>query len=362
MTNELIQKINNWNEYSEIIYGYSKSAAENFLKRLQVGIYNTILKNVYWFAHTPNADTLIQLEVVRKRLNALSNINEENYIVYSAIHDIKAHLQYIYYWHKAYNSNYTTNLNFYEQSPATKLEQQEFDTLYNQVINTNYTWQQAREIIKKLEDINIYENANFPHNIEEIKNIFFSQINCYYKNYPQKVKYSTNILNLNKTTNNLLNQLTANNIYDFIKRKRNCPYEEYVRQLLINTKITNIEQIKILLNSLLTPKKIIDLEETNIPQPYLTTIKKHYNFMFHNTSDLEYLTESIDILNTLITIFSNSKNKLYEITLINNIILISYGIIPIPLTEEILQLEDKDKNITIIEGTISQINIFNQEK
>ena len=69
MINELIQKINSWNEYSEKIYGYSKYDAENFLKRLQVGIYNAILKNIYWFSTIPSLDTLIQIEVNKKKIH-----------------------------------------------------------------------------------------------------------------------------------------------------------------------------------------------------------------------------------------------------------------------------------------------------
>ena len=38
MTNELIQKINSWSQFSEKIYGYSKESAKTFLKRLKVGI------------------------------------------------------------------------------------------------------------------------------------------------------------------------------------------------------------------------------------------------------------------------------------------------------------------------------------
>lgn len=358
MINDLIQRINTWNEYSEKIYGYSKQDAENFLKRLQVGVYNSILKNSYWFANIPDTSTLIKIEIAKKNINSFTNITEENYLVYSTIHNIKEHLEYIYYWNKAYKTSYHTKLNNYEQTPATFKEQEAYDNLYNYVLTKNYTWQEARDIVKNIQKLNIEENQDFPHNVKEIEKIFTPTLNQHFKKYPDKVKYSTNILNLNKVTNELLNKLTITTLPDFIKNKRTCPYEEYIRQLLINTKVIDIDKVKYLLNSLLTPKKVVDLSELDIPQPYLTTIRKHYSFIFKYAAELEYLEESVEILNTLVTIYKDDDEKLYKLTLINNAILISYGIIPIPLTNELLE---EDNLQTIITKTINQTKYFNTQ-
>ena len=81
MINELIQILNSWNEYSEQIYGFTKKDAKIFLQRLQVGVYNSILKSSYWFAQLPNASTLIKIEKEFIKLflsqKEIEEINEE---------------------------------------------------------------------------------------------------------------------------------------------------------------------------------------------------------------------------------------------------------------------------------------------
>ena len=76
-------------------------------------------------------------------------------------------------------------------------------------------------------------------------------------------------------------------------------FEEYIRRLILNIDTKDITKIKHLLNSLLTPKKIIDLTDKDIPQPYLTTLRKHYSFIFQYTTEIEYLEESVEILQNI---------------------------------------------------------------
>lgn len=359
MINELIQKINSWTEFSEQIYGYSKQSAETFLKRLQVGVYNSILKNSYWFVNIPTLDTLIKIEANKKEINSLTNISEENYIVYSTIQEIKEHIDYIYYWNKAYKQNYHTRINNFEQSPQTFEESHRFMKLYNTVLISNYTWREAKHIVRNIESLNIKENKDFPHNIKELEKIFNSSPLLLFKNYEkEKVKYSTNIIRITKTTNNLLNQITEENLQDFIKNKRKDKYEEYVRVILHNLKTTDITKIKSFLNTLLTPKKVLDLSNELIPQPYLTTLRKHYSFIYNYTTEIEFLEETTEILDNLFNLYKDDDDYLYKITIIYSKLLISYGIIPIPLTTNILQ--NKNKTKLIIDKTINLAEYLNK--
>lgn len=355
---ELLSIINNWNEYSKEIYGYSKKDAENFLKRIQTGIYSSVLKNTYWFMQTPLVDTLIKIEVEKKNLKSLTNITEENFIVYSCIQEIKEHLDFIYYWDKAYKINYQTKENNYNQPPATLKEQEQFELLYKDILNKNYTWYEAKNIVKELKDLNIKENKNFPHNIKEIRKIFTSKYEPQYTKYIDQIKYSTNILELNKVVTTLLNNLNKNNLDEFIETKKKNIYEEYIRQQFINLKITKLKDAKALLKTLITEKKCIDLSELDIPQPELTPIRKQYNFIYKYTTELEFLEESVEILEKLKEIYQ--ENELYKIILIYNSILISNGIIPIILTKKILKTKDKELKLKILEETIEQTKKFNK--
>ena len=326
MTNELIQKINSWSPFSEKIYGYSKESAKTFLKRLQVGIYNSILKNSYWFSNLPTLDTLIQIETEKHNIHSLTNISEENYIVYSTIHEIKQHIDLLYHWYKAYKIPYYTKENHFEQTNISYEESNKFMNLYDKVLNTNYNWHEARHIVENIKKLNIKENKDFPHNIKEIEN--------------------------------LLNSLTQDNLESFISKKRKNKYEEYIRVIFHNTKIQNISEVQELLKSLLTEKKIIELNEELITQPYLTNLRKHYCFIFNHTPEIEFLEESSDILNNLYNIYKDNEDYLYKITLIYNKILISYGIIPIPITTKLLETTNNKKQV--IDKTINLAEYLNK--
>lgn len=359
MINELIQLINSWNEYSEQIYGFSKQDAKTFLKRLQVGIYNSILKSSYWFASPPDASTLIKIEKEKNKLLSYSNITEENYLVYSIIQEIKEYIDYLTNWQKVYKKPYIT-INGDQQSPLTFKELAAFSDLYTEVLHKNYTWQEARFIYEEVEKLNIKENKDFPHIIDELEAIFNTHLNPEYKKYKQEIKYSSNILKLNKVTNELLNYLNEENLHEFLEQEKLCPYEEYIRKMIIHTKPRNMKEVTNLLNSLLTPKKLLELSSKKIPQPYLTTIRKHYNFIFTYSNDLEFLEESTKILKTIIDINKDKENALYEITLIYNMILISFGIVPIPLSKIIIELKEREFKKIIISETIKLAHSLNK--
>ena len=359
MINELIQQLNSWNEYSNKIYGYSKHDAETFLKRLQVGIYNSVLKNSYWFSTPPTLDTLIQIESYKKSINSLTNISEENYIVYSAIHEIKEHIDYLYYWYKSYKTPYYTKENRFEQTPISYEENNNFMKLYDKVLKSNYSWHESKHLVTNLKNLNIKENKDFPHNIKEIEKIFNTSPALLFKRYEkEKVKYSSNILKLNKTISNLQNSLTQDNLDSFIDKKRKDKYEEYIRVILNNSKVTNINETNELLNSLLTEKKLIDITDSSVPQPYLTNLRKHYSFIYTHTNEIEFLEESTEILNNLYNIYKADSNFIYKLTQIYNKLLISYGIIPIPLTTKLLEKENNTK--LVIDKTINLAEYLNK--
>lgn len=359
MINELIQILNSWNEYSEQIYGFTKKDAKIFLQRLQVGVYNSILKSSYWFATLPTTSTLVKIEKEKNKLQSYTNITEENYLVYSIIQEIKEYIDYLSNWQKVYKKPYIT-INGDKQEPLTFKELANFSELYSNVLHKNYTWQEARYINEEIENLNIKENKNFPHIIDELEKIFNTHLNPEYKKYKQEIKYSSNILELNKTVNYLLNYLTEKNFHKYLETSKTNLYEEYIREMILQVRPQNMKEVKELLTTLITPKKLLELSSKKIPQPYLTQIRKHYNYIFTYSNDLEFLEESTEILEELIKIYKDKENKLYEITLSYNMILISFGIIPIPLTEKIINLNKPELRKLIISKTIKQAHQLNK--
>ena len=83
---ETTKRINDWSEYDDMLYDYNKTDAINFLKRLSVGIYDNVIKNTYWFGYKITANKLISWDKARKKNKSLSNITEENYLVFAEMH------------------------------------------------------------------------------------------------------------------------------------------------------------------------------------------------------------------------------------------------------------------------------------
>ena len=106
---ETTKRINDWSEYDDMLYDYNKTDAINFLKRLSVGIYDNVIKNTYWFGYKITANKLISWDKARKKNKSLSNITEENYLVFAEMHALMTHVNRINKYPKTYNRYYQTS-------------------------------------------------------------------------------------------------------------------------------------------------------------------------------------------------------------------------------------------------------------
>lgn len=234
MVNELKQRINNWNEYSDDMYGYTIEDAKDFLKRFRIGVYDCGLNGVLWFGPRVSTDILVSWDADRrKNKRTFSNISEENLIVYSVTLEIKNHLKTIELHKKAYNEDYPTTINHNTQSPATKEELNKYDKLFKKVLTTNYNWREAREIRKNFKKYNIYENENFPHEPDKLLKIFTPEIKIHFPNfYPGKCYFNT--IEVETLTTKLLDNFTKENIIKFMSDTSKTHIEEYVKRQILS--------------------------------------------------------------------------------------------------------------------------------
>ena len=66
------------------------------------------------------------------------------------------------------------------KTPLTESEEK-IKALIKEVLTTNYNWREVREITKMVNSkLRAKENKNFPHNIEEIKEVFHPQVTTYF--------------------------------------------------------------------------------------------------------------------------------------------------------------------------------------
>lgn len=234
MINELKQNLNNWNDYSEKLYGYSKNDAQDFLKRFRIGIYDCGLNGVLWFGPKVNVDLLVSWDADRrKNKRTFSNISEENLIVYSVLFEIKNHLSKLELYPKAYGEYYKSPINQTIQTPASPDELTKYKALFKKVLTTNYTWREAREIRKQFKQFNIYENKDFPHNSTQLFNCFTPEIIKHFSNFfPGKCIFDTTPIE--KNVNKLLQNFNEKEIIKYINEENKSHIDAYIKRQMLS--------------------------------------------------------------------------------------------------------------------------------
>ncbi len=235
MIEEVKQKIDNWNEYSDDMYGYTLNDAKDFLKRFRIGVYDCGLNGILWFGPKVNSDLLVCWDADRRsNKNTFSNISEENLIVYSITLEIKNHLNQLKMEPIAYGRNYHSPKNGNEQTPPTNEEMLKYEKLFKTVLTTNYTWREAREIRKSYKMYNIYENENFPHEPDLITSFFKPEIKKHFPSfYPGKC--ITQTIQVEKLAKSLLEKnFSKEKIMNFLSEKSKNNIDEYVKRQILS--------------------------------------------------------------------------------------------------------------------------------
>ena len=124
---------------------------------------------------------------------------------------------------------------------------------------------------------------------------------------------------------------------------------------LLSAQSRNLNKINKFFKSLITQNNTKNLNQLlkDLPKKEQTAIQKHYNFIYQNTTELEYIEETVNILNHLIKLIPKSKEKHFTLILIFNTILSSKKIVPPILSKEILKLENEELLKTILIETIN---------
>lgn len=231
---KLNDRIDKWIKFDETLHGYKKKDAINFLKRFCVGVYDNVLKNIYWFGYNIDTDTLVRWDIDRKKYNTLNNITEENYIVYTELSAIKNHIERINEYPKTYKSFYKTRYSYKNQTPTTKEEQKELEKLYKDVLSKNYNWRQAREVVTAVNKLNMYEDDKFPHNIDKIKACFSSKVKVHFPDFFEHGSCYFDTIDVEKKALELAKELTEENLPDLFSTPSKTHIEEYLRRMILS--------------------------------------------------------------------------------------------------------------------------------
>lgn len=287
MIDELKQKIDSWNNYSEITYGYSIDDAKEFLKRFRIGIYDSGIKGIFWFGPRVDVDLLVCWDADRRRGgNTFSNITEENLIAYTALRTIKDHITKIELFPIAYKEYNKTSLGE-NQTPMTPEEKEQFEQLYNNILTTNYNWRQAREIQKNFKTLNIYENKNFPHNISEIHECFTPTIKTIFPEFFDRGRCYFETIEFERKATQLADELSNEKLLTIFKTPSQSYIEEYLRHTILSQ-----FNLKKLLQKAPQEEKYMLTDELSKS----TTLSETANeilFRHANIDDLVYLSKGI---------------------------------------------------------------------
>lgn len=280
----LLQDIHNphmsWEEIK-----VSKEDAKELLKELIEGKYHSLFENGYWFEPEITYNILVNWKNKREELkNSTERVQEitlENYIAFVNLYIVLNRINGL----KKENN----------KTPLTESEEK-IKALIKEVLTTNYNWREVREITKMVNSkLRAKENKNFPHNIEEIKEVFHPQVTTYFDKLNSTKNLQMDTRELRQKAKKIKTAITPNNIYQLFLTPAVTPIDKYLRKMILSQfDFQKLEQ-----TTGLTEKKLISALKSDLTLPS-DIIKK----LFSNRKQTEILT---DLTEGIISSLTKSK-------------------------------------------------------
>ena len=226
--NDLVEQIKKelktWNEAKSKYYKCTKKDMKNFLASIKAGHYDKMLNNTYYYS----LNSLISWHKLRlerqSRWQPMSPITTENYEVFKEIKRVLGHINDLI------NSN---TVGTYHQTLPTKEELQEIIAIYQNVIITDYSYNETEQVKKRIKKMNIYDNKKFPHNTEELSAIFFPQIVKLSSRYEGKC-VAKNIQTIKDPVQEIKNSILEGNIREIFINDCRSKEECYIRRMILS--------------------------------------------------------------------------------------------------------------------------------
>ncbi len=281
---ELLQDIHNphmsWEEIK-----VSKEEAKELVKELIEGKYHSLFEKGYWFEPEITYNILVNWKNKREELkNSTERVQEitlENYIAFVNLYIVLNRINGL----KKENN----------KTPLTESEEK-IKALIKEVLTTNYNWREVREITKMVNSkLRAKENKNFPHNIEEIKEVFHPQVTTYFDKLNSTKNLQMDTRELRQKAKKIKTAITPNNIYQLFLTPAVTPIDKYLRKMILSQfDFQKLEQ-----TTGLTEKKLISALKSDLTLPP-DIIKK----LFSNRKQTEILT---DLTEGIISSLTKSK-------------------------------------------------------
>lgn len=206
-----------------------------FLNRLKNGVYDDILSEKdFWFWESIDFDTLLSWDEIRQNKSNLNEINLPNYIVFSVYSTIMSHVERVNHWKELFGRNYETRYTYREQTPTTKEELQEFRLLANKLVEVNYNWREARNVVRYFNGLRIYEDHRFPHNFDDIKRIFEQRMNIIFPEFENVGECSHNVDEIMEKAKRISEWLSPTNFSSLFLNENEDEIDIYIRKMIVS--------------------------------------------------------------------------------------------------------------------------------
>lgn len=219
ITTKIELEIANWKKSTKDILGCSKKEAKEFLQELKKGTYNQVLSKEY----SASTSVLISwfLAMKNKRHHA---ITIDNYEVFKEIRKVRTHIKEL-----IAGTTYTK----YYQTPPTESEIEKINACFDYIMTTNFSSTECLAIKKNVAKLRIYEDINFPHNIEAIISAFKPTREKISLKYQQELplKETETIKSL---AISLLEKENLKKIEEIFKNPSTTKEEEYLRRMILS--------------------------------------------------------------------------------------------------------------------------------
>ena len=286
---------------------FSKEEAKELVKELIEGKYHSLFEKGYWFEPEITYNILVNWKNKREELkNSTERVQEitlENYIAFVNLYIV---LNRINGLKKENNKTLLTE------------SEEKIKALIKEVLTTNYNWREVREITKMVNSkLRAKENKNFPHNIEEIKEVFHPQVTTYFDKLNSTKNLQMDTRELRQKAKKIKTAITPNNIYQLFLTPAVTPIDKYLRKMILSQfDFQKLEQ-----TTGLTEKKVISVLNSDLTLPS-DIIKK----LFSNRKQTEILTDLTEGIISSLTKSKKINNMLQEAKKVQETYGLWYGI------------------------------------
>lgn len=218
-------------------YHATRDDYKRLYHRIMDGELNNLMEVSYWFGSKVATWNLASLEVVAREYNMDLNLTKENYIVYAELLNIINHVKYL-----VKEGDYYISLTGHHQTPPTEDELEEIESIMRELLSRDYTWREAREMARAINNLDYMTNYEFPHELRGLRSLLNVKVSTIFDKMDDDIDLRSDTSKLASVAEELMAKLQAKeDIRSLFSEDAKSSEEEYLRrQVLANWDIIRV--------------------------------------------------------------------------------------------------------------------------